>query len=98
MKYRLIVRAEAEKDIDVAFNWYEDQEIGLGKRFVMEIDANMMILKDRPFSWQCVYKRTRRLVVNGFPYSIFYHVIDDEVIVTACVHDKRDPKVWRSRR
>jgi len=98
MKLQLIVRTDAEKDIESAFNWYEDQEIDLGKEFVFEVESKMKFLRDHPHSRQIVYNRTRRLVLNRFPYSIFYHVVDDEVVITACVHDKLDPQTWQSRR
>ena len=34
MKYRVIVRPEAEHDLKEAFSWYEDNRTGLGYDFL----------------------------------------------------------------
>ena len=64
MKYQLIVRTTAEKDIELAFNWYEDREAGLGKRFVLAVEAAMAILRERPFSWQTVYGQKTAFLIS----------------------------------
>ena len=38
MNYELTVRSQAEREIDEAFNWYEDQSAGLGKEFLRAIE------------------------------------------------------------
>jgi plasmid stabilization system protein ParE len=35
--------------------------------------------------------------LRRFPYSLFYRIIDDQVIVVACMHGRRHPRRWRSR-
>jgi hypothetical protein len=40
MNYRLIIRPEAEWDLEDAFAWYELQEPGLGSEFVRAIGRN----------------------------------------------------------
>jgi hypothetical protein len=35
-----------------------------------------------------------RALLRKFPYSIFYFVFDDTVVVLACFHMKRDPQDW----
>ena len=39
MKYDLIIRPEAQSDIQGAFGWYEDRVSGLGKEYLRCIDA-----------------------------------------------------------
>ena len=36
MKYRVIVRPEAEHDLKEAFSWYEDNRTGLGYDFLIK--------------------------------------------------------------
>jgi hypothetical protein len=38
MNYRLIIRPEAELDLEDAFTWYESQDTGLDSEFVWTID------------------------------------------------------------
>jgi len=37
MKYRIIVRPEAENDLKEAFFWYEDKRQGLGHDFLLQM-------------------------------------------------------------
>jgi plasmid stabilization system protein ParE len=39
MSYGLIIRTEAELDIEDAFEWYEAQSPGLGSEFVRAVDV-----------------------------------------------------------
>jgi toxin ParE1/3/4 len=36
MKYRIIIRPEAEVDLADAFSWYEDKRQGLGTILILE--------------------------------------------------------------
>lgn len=37
--YELIIRPEAEAEINDAFTWYEEQVSGLGADFILNLDA-----------------------------------------------------------
>jgi hypothetical protein len=39
MNYKLIIRPEAEWDIQDAFEWYEAQTPGIGSEFVRAVDV-----------------------------------------------------------
>lgn len=97
MKYQFIVRAEAEADIEDSFNWYEDQIAGLGHDFRFSVASSLHKIESRPFPFPKVYKILRRAIIDRFPHSIYFLVSDDKIIVTACVHHKRNPSVWKSR-
>lgn len=42
--------------------------------------------------------RTRRILFDRYPFSIYYRVTDDEIVVVAVAHQKRRPGYWASRR
>lgn len=48
MKYHLIVKPEAELDILEAARWYEQQQSGLGKRFIEAVDDKMSMVEENP--------------------------------------------------
>jgi plasmid stabilization system protein ParE len=97
MKYKLIVSPEAEADIDNAFEWYEDREEGLGRDFLFEARSSMKRITAHPLSFPLALGKTRRVLLDRFPYSVYYTVIDATIKVTACIHQRRHPRVWRSR-
>lgn len=98
MKYKLVVSPEAESDIEKAFEWYEDKDEGLGPDLVMEIRSSINRITKGPMAYPIVRGKTRRILLDRFPYSVFYTVVDDIVKVIGCIHQRRSPRVWRSRK
>lgn len=98
MRYHLRVRPEAEADIEESFNWYEDEIPGLGHEFRHALRSTLSLVRSNPFLFPVVHRQIRRAIVKRFPHAFFFFVEDENVIVTACVHHKRDPRVWKRRR
>ena len=97
MNYKLIIRPEAELDLEDAFLWYESQDIGLGSEFVRAIDNCISMIGRNPLSYSLIYQEARRALVRRFPYSILYLVEEDTVFVIGCFHSKRNPNNWQER-
>jgi plasmid stabilization system protein ParE len=97
MTYRLIIRPEAEFDLEDAFAWYESQDPGLGSEFVRSIDACISTIGRNPLAYRLIYQDARRALVRRFPYSIFYVVGEDTVFVIGVFHSKRNPNEWQDR-
>lgn len=97
MKYQLIIRPEAEMDIEESYNWYEDQAMGLGNQFLLALQMRLHSITESPFNYQAIHGNIRRAVVNRFPHAFFFFVNEDKIFVVACVHHKRNPQVWQSR-
>jgi plasmid stabilization system protein ParE len=94
----LVVRPAAAADLDEAFLWYEAQRDGLGEEFLNAVTRIMSGLAESPRQYPVVYRDTRRALVRRFPYSVFYRVLESDVVVVACFHGSRDPETWRGRR
>jgi plasmid stabilization system protein ParE len=97
MTYKLIIRPDAELDIQDAFEWYEAQTLGLGSEFVRAIDVCLSSIGRNPLAYSVIYKQVRRVLIRRFPYGIFYVLDKDLIIVVACFHGKRNPKLWKTR-
>ncbi len=93
MKYDLIVRPEAEQDMQGAFGWYEDRVSGLGKEFLRCVDAAMAQISRSPITHPIVYKSIRRILTRRFPFGVFYMVAARKVVVLAVLHARRDPSL-----
>lgn len=98
MKYKLLVSPEAEADIEKAFEWYEERGEGLGRDFVLKARNSIEKIAARPLSYPISLGKTRRILLDRFPYSVFYVVVGDVVKVTGCIHQRRHPRVWKSRK
>ncbi len=97
MKRKLIIRPEAEKDLQEAYSWYEKQSKDLGADFILCVDAALALIQRSPELYVQVYKNIRRALTHRFPYTIFYTVGVDTIIVLAVLHVKRNPEHWQKR-
>ncbi|MCL0096151.1 type II toxin-antitoxin system RelE/ParE family toxin [Thermodesulfovibrionales bacterium] len=91
MKYRVIIRPEAENDLKEAFSWHEDKRQGLGYNFLLQVDAGPRFIERNPKICPVEYKRTRKFLIKRFPYKIIYLVEEDRITVLAVIHVKRSP-------
>jgi hypothetical protein len=71
MNYRLIIRPEAELDLEDAFIWYESKENGLGSEFLRSIDNCISTIGRNPLTYRLIYQQAWRVLVRRFPYSFF---------------------------
>jgi len=69
VKWRLVIRAQAETDLREAHGWYERQRAGLGAEFITEIEAALESLVCDPQRHTVYYRRFRRAFMHRFPYS-----------------------------
>ena len=97
MTYKLSIRKEAEADIAEAYQYYEDCQAGLGSAFMTSIDESVSRIKGNPLQYKVVGKKIRRVLVKRFTYGVFYTLNEDEIIVLAVAHARRNPKHWQSR-
>lgn len=95
---RFKVRKATEADIDGAFAWYETQRIGLGLEFLTALEGTLALVRRKPLSFPVVYRDVRRALVRKFPYAVFFVATSARISVIACVHAKRHPRRWQSRR
>jgi plasmid stabilization system protein ParE len=97
MNRRLILRRQAEVEIDEAAVWYEGCGAGLAHDFLRAVDAALSAIQRNPFQYQIISGELRRVGLRRFPYCLIYRCRDPEIIVVACVHGRRDPQRWRER-
>ena len=97
MTARVIFRPAAEADLQEAYDWYEQREPGLGVEFIRCVDRCLQSIRRHPELYPEVHKNVRQGLVRRFPYSVFYFVGGDTIIVTSVFHAKRDPRIWQRR-
>ena len=94
----VIVRPAAAADIEQAFVWYERRRSGLGEEFLTAVQATLDSITARPEMYSVIHRDTRRGLLPRFPYAIFYRVYQEAIVVVGCMHVKRDPSRWKSRK
>ena len=93
-----VVRSrEAERDIEQAAFWYEQQREGLGVELVLELDAVLERVETVPRQFPEIEPRVRRALLRRFPYAVYFVFDEDSVGVFAVLHQSRDPRGWKAR-
>ena|ERR671918_461698 len=95
----MIIRFTPEADLELAEarEWYSHQRDDLDLEFMQCIDNALSRVVSNPFMFPAIYRDLRRVVINRFPFAIFYEVLTDEIQVVAVFHSRRDPETWKSR-
>ncbi|CAA9397516.1 hypothetical protein AVDCRST_MAG82-22 [uncultured Rubrobacteraceae bacterium] len=97
MRRRLVFRPEADLEINEAAEWYEAHGQGLAVEFLRVLDACIESIRRDPLLYPSVHGEARRAMLRRFPYSVIYAIREDEIIIIACFHGRRDPKLWQDR-
>jgi plasmid stabilization system protein ParE len=93
----LVVRPEVEAELSEAAEWYEVRAPGLAAEFLRAVDACIASVVRNPFQYPVVHEEKRRALVRRFPYALIYVATEQEVVVLACLHGRRNPKRWQQR-
>ncbi len=93
-----ILRPAAAADLEDAYRWYEAQQPGLGEEFLAAAEAVKKSVVANPQQFPVIHRQTRRALFRRFPYGLHYRIVDDQIVFVACMHARRDPRRWQSRR
>ncbi|MGE5218178.1 MAG: type II toxin-antitoxin system RelE/ParE family toxin [Chloroflexota bacterium] len=92
-----IFRPAAAADVEEAYQWYEARQAGLGDELLNAISMLIESITASPESFPVVHRQTRRALLRRFPYGLYYRIVDDQIVVIACMHGRRHPHRWQSR-
>ena len=97
MDRRLVVRPLAEADIEEAARWYEGEQIGLGSRFLVDLELVLEHTTEAPHQFPLVAAGARRALLRSFPYAVYFRASEHAVVILAVLHLRRNPAVSRYR-
>lgn len=95
MGFYINVLPLAISDIQEAYNWYEDEAVDLGERFLKYIDNAFLDLEQNPF-YQIRYSNIRCYPIATFPFMIHFYINEPKntIYITAILHTRKDSKNW----
>jgi len=92
-----LILPPAELELDEAYQYYETQNVGLGKEFIKAFESTTRLLSTTPFAWRLISKRTRRININRFPYLVLYIIEDKTIIITCIAHQHKNPNYYLTK-
>jgi plasmid stabilization system protein ParE len=99
LTFSVHVRADAERDMVRAQDWYAVEAPEQVDRFADELAAATERIRARPLLFAALRQEVRRCHLNVFPHEVWYLVREELqlVEVVALVHDRQDPSRLRER-
>lgn len=89
----------AKDDLIGAIAYYNDKDPSLGKKFLDLVLNKAALISIYPRLGKKVHKSYRKIVLNKFPFDLFYvfNAKRHEVLVIAVIHQRRHPDKWLRR-
>ena len=91
------MRRVARGEYDVAIDWHESAKPGLGARFEAAVETAIRDAATTPDRFPVADGDIREVVVDGFPYCVYYRVRGGQLVVVGVYHQSRDPSGWKGR-
>jgi plasmid stabilization system protein ParE len=87
----LEIKHEAVFEIEDAYQYYEEQQAGLGDIFQKSLEKTFKTIIKTPYGFTKLSNDRRQTVVKKFPFVIVYEVFDTTIVVFAVFHTSRNP-------
>ena len=97
MTLRIVFRRAAKIEFEDAAAWYDEKRFGLGEEFIVEIEQAISMAAAAPQRYPVIFGDVRRTVARRFPFSIYFRVRNEALVVLAVFHGRRNPAVWQRR-
>jgi len=98
MVYSYQLLPEARTDLNEAVGWYAEKNVSAAQRFMDNYTKVITRITDNPFQFPTAKGEVRKARLSRhFPYSIYFALRGDLVLIIAVFHDRRNPKIWQSR-
>ena len=91
----LQIASEVFEDLAKARTWYALQAEELSPRFSHEFHAGLSKIIAGPLLYPCVYQQWRRVLLESFPYVIYFRLHREVIFVALLFHTSRNPKTAR---
>jgi toxin ParE1/3/4 len=93
----VILRPEAEVDVQEARDQLEAVRVGLGTQVLARVRDVLARIEKMPELHGKVWQDVRAARLKQFRYIVYFIVLADRVEVLAVLHGARDPSSWQSR-
>lgn len=94
---RISIQPSALSDLKEGYDFYEQQEPGLGNYFIDTLYSDIDSLQLYGGIHRTHFQRFHRLLSKRFPFAIYYQIGETDIFVNAILDLRRDP-TWIVKR
>jgi|ERR1041385_3142176 hypothetical protein len=91
MTFRLLYSEKSKPEIQESYNHYEDEQAGLGEKFLLKLDEILERIVKTPFSFPQKGK-FRECYIGVFPFLVIDEIKGNSIYIHAVFHTSRNPK------
>ena len=88
---------EARSELREARKWYYERSPLSATAFAHAVDNAVSRIAETPTRYPLAEHGTRKVVLQRFPFNMFYRQGEAEIVIVAVAHQKRRPGYWSSR-
>jgi len=92
VRYSVRYKRAAAAEVESAIAWYAKPGINQTSAFINDLQLTESHLRTHPALYQRVEGDVRRAVLRRFPYSLFFLIEQDQVVVLAFMHQHQRPR------
>ncbi|MEN9358633.1 MAG: hypothetical protein RL095_168 [Verrucomicrobiota bacterium] len=94
---KVVLLPQARVDMLQAQDFYREKLPGLENRFLADLQESLTLLSRSPDIGRSLGGKSRRLNLSAFPYFLAYSHRRGCLVVTAVLHQARDPQDVKRR-
>lgn len=87
----------ALREVEEAFAWYEERSLFAASAFLRALSHTIQRISLAPGRYPQAGSGTQRILMDRFPFTLYYQTSGDTLTVVAVAHQKRKPGYWSSR-
>lgn len=85
------------REVEDAQGWYEERSLFAASAFLRVLSTAVQRLREGPHRYPSAEAGTRRILLERFPFTVYYRVSSDTLTIVAVAHHKRRPGYWSAR-
>jgi len=78
---KIILSPDADEEIDIAADWYQNREPGLDDRFLKALGTAFDMILRQPEFYPVRFGNSRCIKLKKFPYAVYYRYDADFVTI-----------------
>lgn len=97
MTFLLRLTAAAQEDLRRLAEYLDQQDPRIGDLALIATEQAFARIERNPLLYPRRYRNARRALVPRYRFVVWYRVFDQEVVVFAVLHGRRDPRTATRR-
>lgn len=92
MTREIFLHESVVRKLEAATEWYEEQQVGLGRDFTFEFESLAEHIVQIPYGFPKAFGDYRQVMLKRFPFIIIYRIEGEIIEIANLIHAKQHPR------